>query len=408
MLVFEAKLEGTRQQYERLDEAIGTARFVRNSCIKFWMDNQGIGRYELSAYCAVLGREFPWAGKLNSQARQASAERAWSAIARFYDNCKKGKPGKKGFPRFKKHQTHGCVEYKTTGWKLSEDRRTITFSDGFEAGRFKLWGTRNLHFYQLKQIKRVRVVRRADGYYVQFCLDVVRVEKREPTGKTIGLDVGLTHFYTDSNGQTVENPRHLRKSEKALKRLSRKLSRTDKGSKNRAKARNRLSRKHLKVSRQRKDFAVKLARCVIESNDLVAYEDLQVRNMVRNKKLSKSISDAAWSAFRQGLEYFGKVFGVVTVAVPPHYTSQNCSNCGAIIKKSLSQRTHKCDRCGFVLDRDWNAAINILELALRTVGHTGTNVSGENDLCLSEETPSSKPTRRKRKPKEQFLESPSL
>jgi len=408
MLVFEAKLEGTKQQYERLDEAIRTARFVRNSCLRYWMDNKGIGKYELSAYCAVLAKQFPWAGRLNSQARQASAERAWSAIARFYDNvrlsahveaCKKGKPGKKGFPRFKKHQTHGSVEYKATGWKLSEDRRTITFSDGFEAGSFKLWGTRDLHFYQLKQIKRVRVVRRADGYYAQFCLDVERVEKREPTGKTIGLDVGLTHFYTDSHGKTLENPRHLRKSEKVLKRLSKRLSRTPKGSKNRAKAQIRLSRKHLKVSRQRKDFAVKKALCVIQSNDLVAYEDLQVRNMVKNGRVAKSISDAAWSAFRQWLEYFGKVFGVVTVAVPPHYTSANCSNCGETVKKSLSQRTHQCPHCGFILDRDWNAAINILELALRTVGHTGTNASGDIDLCLGEVTPPSKPSRGKRKPK---------
>ena len=143
---------------------------------------------------------------------------------------------------------------------MSFDRRTITFTDGFEAGSFKLWGTRDLHVYQLKQIKRVRVVRRADGYYyVQFLIDQERLEKRTPTGKTLGLDVGLTHFYTDSDGQTVENPRHLRKSQKALKRLNRRFSRTKKGSKNRAKARNRLSRKHLKVSRQRKDFAVKLA-----------------------------------------------------------------------------------------------------------------------------------------------------
>ena len=400
MLVFESKLEGTKEQYERLDEAIRTARFVRNSCIKYWMDNKGIGKYELSAYCAVLAKEFSWAGKLNSQARQASAERAWSAIARFYDNCKKGKPGKKGFPRFKKHQTHGCVEYKTTGYKLSDDRRTITFTDGFETGSFKLWGTRDLHFYQLKQIKRVRVVRRADGYYVQFCLDVERIEKRESTGKTIGLDVGLTHFYTDSNGQTVENPRYLRKSSKALKRLQRRLCRTKKGSKNRAKAKNRLGRKHLKVSRQRKDFAVQLARCVVQSNDLVAYEDLLIANMVKNSKLSKSISDAAWSNFRDWLEYFGEVFGVVTVAVPPQYTSQNCSNCRKVVKKSLSQRTHRCPDCGYVQDRDWNAARNILELGLRTVGHTGTlNASGDIGLCLGGETPPSKPTHGKRKPK---------
>jgi putative transposase len=402
MLVFEAKLEGTNEQYQSLDEAIRTARFVRNACLKYWMDNRDIGRYELSAYCAVLAADenFPWAGKLNSMARQASAERAWSAIARFYDNCKQSKPGKKGYPRFKKEQTHGSVEYKTTGWKLSADRRYVTFSDGFKAGTFKLWGTRDLHFYQLKQFKRIRVVRRADGYYCQFCIDQERIEKREPTNKTVGLDVGLNYFLTDSDGNQVENPRHLRKSEKSLKRLQRRFSKTKKGSKNRAKFRNKLARKHLKVSRQRKDFAVKLARCVVKSNDLVAYEDLRVRNMVKNHHLAKSISDAAWTQFRQWIEYFGKVFGVATVAVPPHNTSQNCSSCGEIVKKSLSTRTHSCPHCGTVLDRDHNAALNILEIGLRTVGHTGTLiVSGDIDLCMGEETPPGKSSRGKRKPK---------
>ncbi|MBD2497318.1 RNA-guided endonuclease TnpB family protein [Nostoc sp. FACHB-280] len=403
MLVFEAKLEGLNEQYQSLDEAIRTARFVRNACLRYWMDNKDIGRYDLNKFCAVLAAEvnFPWVAKLNSMARQASAERAWSAIVRFFDNCKKSKPGKKGYPRFKKEQTHGSVEYKTCGWKLSDDRRYITFSDGFNAGTFKLWGTRDLHFYQLKQFKRVRVVRRADGYYAQFCIDQERIEKREPTGKTIGLDVGLNHFYTDSEGNQVENPRHLRKSEKSLKRLQRRLSKTKKGSKNRVKARNRLSRKHLKVSRQRKDFAVKLARCVVQSSDLVAYEDLQVRNMVRNRHLAKSISDAAWTQFRQWVEYFGKVFGVVTVAVPPHRTSQNCSNCGEVVKKSLSTRTHVCHHCGHIQDRDHNAARNILEIGLRTVGHTGTLIaSGDIDLCVGGEIPPSKSSRRKRKPKE--------
>ncbi|BDI18796.1 hypothetical protein ANSO36C_45980 [Nostoc cf. commune SO-36] len=407
MLVFEAKLDGQDSQYQLLDEAIRTARFVRNACLRYWMDNKGIGRYELSAYCATLAQQFEWAGKLNSMARQASAERAWSAIARFLsttrsanDNCKKALPGKKGFPKFKKEQTHGSVEYKTCGWKLSDDRRYITFSDGFKAGTFKLWGTRDLHFYQLKQFKRVRVVRRADGYYAQFCIDQDRVETRVPSGKTIGIDVGLNHFYTDSNGETIANPRHLRKSEKSLKRLQRRMSKTKKGSNNRVKFRNKLARKHLKVSRQRKDFAVKTARCVVRSNDLVAYEDLKVRNMVRNRHLAKSISDAAWTQFREWVEYFGKVFGVVTVAVPPHYTSQNCSNCGQVVKKTLSTRTHICPHCGHTQDRDWNAARNILEKGLSTAGHVGTNASGETDQYLSEATLSSKSTRGKRKPKE--------
>jgi putative transposase len=400
MLVFEAKLQARDEQYRLVDEAIRTARFVRNACLRYWMDGRNIGRYDLSAYCKVLREQFDWCKKLSAQACQASAERAWSAISRFLDNCKKAKPGKKGYPRFKTEQTHGSVEYKVDGWKLSEDRRNITFRDGFSAGTFKMWGTRDLHFYQIKQIKRVRVVRRADGYYVQFCIDQERLEKREPTTHNVGIDVGLNHFYTDSDGQTVANPRHLRSYEKSLKRLQRRLSRKEKGSKNRVKAKNKVARKHLKVSRQRKDFAVKTARCVVMSNDLVAYEDLKVRNMVRNRHLAKSISDAAWTQFRTWVEYFGKVFGVATVAVAPQYTSQNCSNCGKHVKKSLSTRTHNCHHCGHIQDRDQNAARNILEKALRTVGHTGSHASGETDLCLGEAIPQDKPTRGKRKPKQ--------
>lgn len=122
--------------------------------------------------------------------------------------------------------------------------------------------------------------------------------------------------------------------------------------------------------------------------------------MVRNHRLAKSITDASWTIFREWIEYLGTVYGVVTIAVPPHNTSQNCSNCGKKVVKSLSTRTHKCPHCGYVADRDENAAKNILELGLRTVGHTGTYASGENDLCLEGAIPSSKPTRRKRKPKE--------
>jgi putative transposase len=120
MLVLGAKLEGTKEQYEKLNEAIRTARFVRNICLRYWIDNTNIGKYELSAYCAVLASQFELAKNLNSMAGQARAERAGSAISRFYDNCNKDKPGKEGYPRFIKQQTYGSVEYETSRWKLSE------------------------------------------------------------------------------------------------------------------------------------------------------------------------------------------------------------------------------------------------------------------------------------------------
>jgi putative transposase len=146
-------------------------------------------------------------------------------------------------------------------------------------------------------------------------------------------------------------------------------------------------RKHLKVSRQRKDNTVKQALCVVKSNDLVAYEKLQVKNMVKNSKLARSISDVSWSLFTQWLEYFGKIYSRVIVPVAPQFTSQNCSSCGETVKKSLSVRTHVC-KCGCVLDRDLNAAINILNKALKqtnfdlsTVGRTETEACGEMTLC---------------------------
>ena len=389
MIVLETKLKGTIEQYGKLDEAIRTAQFVRNSCIRYWMDNRGVEKKDLSALCAVLAREFEWAKLLNSMARQASAERAWQSIARFYDNCKKRKPGKKGFPRFKKNTR--SVEYKTSGWKLSDDRRSITFTDGFAAGMFEMWGTRDLNFYQISQIKRVRVVRRADGYYAQFCVDVEREIKHEYTGKIVGIDLGLEYFYTDSDGQTVQNPRKLRESEKRLKRLQRRVSKRKKGSKNRKKAINKIARQHLKVSRQRKDFAVKTAGALVASHDLIAYENLQVRNMVKNHKLAKSISDASWSMFIDWVEYNAHLHKIVTVAVPPQYTSQDCSGCGERVKKTLSQRTHQCLKCGLRMHRDHNAAQNILVkglevlgVKLNTDGQSEVKACGENHLWLIE------------------------
>ncbi len=409
MLVLEAKLRGTDSQYLIIDEMIRTARFIRNSCLRYWMHNRGVGQYDLSKLCSVLAKEYKWAGNLNSMARQASAERAWAAIKRFYDNCKAKKQGLKGFPRFKKH-SHS-VEYKTTGWKLSSDRQSLTFTDKFEAGTFKLIGTRDLNFYQIEQIKRVRVVRRADGYYAQFCIDVERKCEHEWSGRVVGIDVGLEYFYTDSDGNTVENPRFLRKSEKALKRLQRRVSRSKIGKKNRKKAINRMARKHLKVSRQRRDFAVKAALSLVRSADLIAYEDILVQNLVKNHHLAKSISDVSWSLFLNWVEYFGKVHGIVVVAVPPQYTSQDCSRCGHRQKKTLSTRTHQCVKCGLKLHRDHNSAIEIRikglqKLGASTVGLTGIHACEQNDLCIVEETQSCKPTGRSRKSVEQSMESP--
>ncbi|BAZ69519.1 transposase, IS605 OrfB family protein [Fischerella sp. NIES-4106] len=380
MIIYEFKVKGKDKQYRAIDDAIRTSQFIQNKALRYWMDNKKVGRYDLNKYCAVLADLFPFADELNSMARQSAAERAWSAISRFYDNCKKKVKGKKGFPKFKKNCR--SVEYKTSGWKLSGTRKAITFSDKKGIGTLKLKGTYDLNYYDIKQIKRVRLVRRADGYYAQFAIEVNIKIETQPTGQVVGIDLGLKYFIADNKGNVEQSPQFSRKSERALKRRSRKKSKKFKRganpqSNNYHKAKIRYARKHLRVSRQRNEYCKRVAYSVIQSNDLVAYEDLNVKGLVRNRHLAKSISDAGWSTFRAWLEYFGHKYGKVTVAVPPHNTSQNCSNCGKKVKKSLSTRTHVCPHCGYVEDRDINAAINILRLGLSTVGHTGTYAWGD-------------------------------
>jgi len=369
MLTLEYKVRGSQTQFVAIDESIRAVRFIRNTCLRLWMDHQGVTANDLQVHCAVLAQQFPFVAKLNSQARQQAADRAWAAISRFYAACRAKRPGRKGFPRFQRHCR--SVEYKVTGWALEADGRHIRFTDGHGVGRLRLLGTRSIETYPVEQIKRVRVVRRADGYYVQFCVQAERCVPHVPKDRHLGIDVGLSMFLTASDGAAEPNPRFLRRAEPKLKRLHRRVSRMRKGSKNRNKARKRLAKAYLHVSRQREDHARKLAGTLISSCDWIAYEDLQIRNLVKNRHLAKSISDASWARFLWWVEHYARAHGIVAVAVPPKWTSQDCSGCQRRVLKSLSVRTHRCPHCGLLMDRDHNAARNILQASYalnRTAG----------------------------------------
>ncbi|NEO22798.1 MAG: transposase [Moorea sp. SIO1F2] len=277
MIILEFKAKGNKHQYSGINEAIRTVQFIRNSCLRYWMDNKGVSKFDLNKYSAVLANNFPFANELNSTARQSSAERAWSSIVRFFDNCKKKVPGKKGFPKFQKNCR--SVEYKQSGWKLSPDNKSITFSDLKGIGKLKLKGKWDLWRFDKKQIKRVRIVRRADGYYIQFCISVDIKEDLEPTGTAIGLDVGLKDFYTDSAGETEPNPRFYRTGEKRLKFYQRRVSRKKKGSSNRRKAVNRLGRHHLKISRQREEHAKRLVRSYRKNKEAFMVSRLCIKGL---------------------------------------------------------------------------------------------------------------------------------
>ncbi|MEI2579448.1 RNA-guided endonuclease InsQ/TnpB family protein [Scytonema sp. PRP1] len=384
MFVYEYKVNPKPQQITAINEAIRTSQFVRNKVLRYWMDHRGVGKTEMFRYNTQLRKEFKFVEELNSHACQSAVERVLKAVNRFYDNCKKQIPGKKGYPKFKKNTR--SVEYKVSGWKLSDNKKYITFTDNKGIGTLKLIGTRDLNFYQLDQIKRVRIVRRADGYYVQFS---VQLDPRDtvkpliPSQKVVGIDVGIKYFLAESCGNIEPNPKFYRNGEKQLNRINRKKSKKYRKGKpqshNYHKVRNRYALKHLKVSRQREEFVKRVALRLIKSNDFIAYEDLNVKGMVKNRHLAKSISDAGWSSFRCWLDYFGYKYGKITIGVSPHNTSQNCSKCGEKVQKSLSTRTHVCPHCNYVEDRDINAAINILQKGLSTVGHTESYKLGECD-----------------------------
>lgn len=382
MLVLEYKIKAKPQQYRAIEEAIRTVQFIRNKFIRHWMEaprEAKINYAALSRYSTELRNEFKFVNDLNSMAVQAAAERGWLAISRFYDNCKSKKSGKKGFPRFQKNNR--SVEYKTSGWKLNPAKRRITITDKKGIGELKLLGKWDIHTYPVKSFKRVRLVRRADGYYCQFCIDVECIDIQPKTGNGIGLDVGLESFYTDSNGYHEPNPKFLRKAESDIKHAQRRIYKKEKGSNNRRRARARYSKKHLRVSRQRNEHVKRLARNVCKSNDLVAYEDLRIRNMVKCHNRAKSISDASWLKFRLWIEHFAKKFGKLAIAVAPHNTSQQCCVCKQIVPKTLKERIHNCS-CGCRLHRDVNAAINILLKAKSREGHSRSNALGVGTSTL--------------------------
>ncbi|MEH1855788.1 MAG: transposase, partial [Nostoc sp.] len=173
MLVLEYKIKAKKLQYLAIYEAIKTTQFIRNKCLRYWIDAHGVAkidRFALNKYSTELRNEFKFVANLNSMSVQSSAERAWLAISRFYDNCKNIVSGKKGYPRFQ--HDNRSVEYKTSGWKLNSIKRRITFTDKKGIGELKLLGKWDIQSYSVKSIKRVRIIRRADGYYCQFCIDV--------------------------------------------------------------------------------------------------------------------------------------------------------------------------------------------------------------------------------------------
>lgn len=287
--------------------------------------------------------------KVNAQVLQNTLHRLDSTFQSFFSRVKKGE--KAGFPRFKGQNRYDSFTFpQMKGIHLEGDKLTLS-----KIGTMRIRLSREIK----GKIKTCVIKREVDGWYVIFACETEK-ELLKKTGESVGIDVGLENFATLSNGEQIENPRFLSESERRLKTAQRNVTRKMKGSNNRRKAIKLLAKQHLKIKRQRLDFLHKVSIELIRKYDEIAVEDLNISAMVKNHHLAKSISDASWGNFLNILNYKAENAGKRVWKVNARNTSQICSGCGNTVKKTLSQRTHKCSDCGLTLNRDENAAKNIL------------------------------------------------
>jgi putative transposase len=309
---------------------------------------------------------------VHSQVLQDVLKRLDKTFKAFFSRVKKGE--KAGFPRFKGENFFDSFCFPQSGFKLQGDKLTLS-----KIGTMRIRLSREI----VAKIKTCAIKREVDGWYVIFTAETEK-EILPKTFQSVGVDVGLENFATLSNGEQIENPRFLRESEKNLKKTQRAVSRKKKGSQSRKKAVVKLRKKHLKIKRQRADFLHKTANNLVERFDEIAVESLQIRNMVKNHHLAKSISDASWGKFLQYLEYKAENAGKRVWKVDAKNTSQTCI-CGASVKKTLAARHHKCSQCGLNNHRDIVSAQVILK---RAVGRTVKDITYRVAESVSLESPS--------------------
>ena len=352
---YKYKLIPTPEQARTLETILWRCRDLYNAALEerktAWeRGHVSLTYYRQKAELPDLKADIPEYTEVHSQVLQDVLLRLDRAFQAFFRRVSNGE--EPGYPRFQGRNRYNSFTYPQYGKGAVLDGGVLSLS---KIGRIPL----RLHRPLEGTPKTVIVSKEADGWYACFSCAEVPMEPLPPTGEETGIDVGLKVFLITAGGEIVENPRHYRQAEKRLAKAQRRVSHRKKGSKRRRKAIALLKRKHQKVQRQRTDFHHKTARLLLQRYDTIYLEDLRVANMVRNKHLAKSISDAGWAAFRTILEGKAAYAGRRVVAVPPAYTSQDCSGCGERVPKSLSVRTHICPNCGLVMDRDENAAKNI-------------------------------------------------
>jgi putative transposase len=356
---FQFRLNPTHPQRTLLYQTLEICRWVYNETLatrkNAWEPEQKtISLYDTNKLLTAWKKDKPELSQVYSQVLQNVQERVDLAFKAFFRRVRAGE--KPGYPRFRGYGWYDSFTFKQYGFTLADNGLLLS-----KIGAIKIVQHRPVE----GKIKTLNIRRDMIGnWYACFSCEVEPKPLPE-SQKAVGVDVGLESFATLSTGEKIANPRFFRQSEKELAKVQRKLSKAEKGTPERAKCRLVVAHVHERIANRRKDFAHKLSRQLVNEYGVVALEKLNTNGMLQNHCLAKSISDAAWNQFAQFTQYKAENAGRECVLVDPRNTSKRCSRCGTVVEKDLSVRVHSCPVCGLVIDRDENAAINILALGLQ-------------------------------------------
>ncbi|GIK66331.1 MAG: transposase [Chloroflexota bacterium] len=376
---YQYRLYPNKRQTQDLLNLLAVGRHYYNMCLDLWRyvyltEKRRPTSQEFEVMRKGYKKTIPAARGVHSHVFQGLAKRAEEAFQGFFRRVKAGEAP--GYPRYKSLDRFHAIEFKQFGNGVAIDGRRVRISG---VGRVRVrW-----HRPMQGTAKTAEIVHKAGQWFVVFTCEVPDQPELPKTGQVVGLDLGVAALFTTSDGDKVDHPKFYQQSQKRLRVLNRALARKKKGGKNRRKAKQRLQRHHHHIQNQRLDYAHKLSYALVQHYDLIALEELKVKNMVRNKHLSKSILDAGWSIFTKLLTNKAVEAGRQVLFVNPAYTSKTCSNCGALFEDlTLADRWVEC-RCGLSLDRDHNAARNILKQALRLWdAEVRRNVAGSPDASV--------------------------